>query len=169
MRGQLKFIILKQIEQTKCSGYDLMNAVEEKLGQKPSPGSVYPLLDELTHSGLIKKQSEGRRILYELTSKGKTELKRLIKTKDELFKGMERNVRLCGLLFEENVEDKIQMIKQMGKEAAPFSGAMHQIKKEVEELKQEVFRMYASKSLQKNAKKVKIILSKAAKDLKRLQ
>lgn len=169
MRGQLRFIILKQIEQAKCSGYDLMKAIEERLGQKPSPGSVYPLLDELTHKGLIKKQAQGRRILYDLSAAGKQELKRLLKTKDELFKGMERSVRLCGMLYGEDVTDKLKTLKEMNQDANPFANPLVGIRKEVEELKDQIFRLFKEKSLQKNAKKVKSILSKAAKDLKRLQ
>ena len=38
---------------------------------RPSPGSVYPILDDLTTEGLIKKREDGR---YELTSKGSESL-----------------------------------------------------------------------------------------------
>jgi len=34
---------------------------------RPSPGSVYPILDDLAKEGLIKKRDDGR---YELTGKG---------------------------------------------------------------------------------------------------
>lgn len=38
---------------------------------RPSPGSVYPILDDLATEGLIRKREDGR---YELTSKGKESL-----------------------------------------------------------------------------------------------
>ncbi len=49
-----------------------MNAIEE-MSQgwwRPSPGSIYPLLDELSHEGLIWKREDGR---YELTEKTRDE------------------------------------------------------------------------------------------------
>ena len=38
---------------------------------RPSPGSVYPLLDQMTQEELLKKRDDGR---YELTAKAKEEL-----------------------------------------------------------------------------------------------
>ncbi len=38
---------------------------------RPSPGSVYPILDDLSRDGLIKKREDGR---YELTGKGSESL-----------------------------------------------------------------------------------------------
>ena len=46
-----------------------MDQVEQQsMGWRPSPGSVYPLLEELAHEGLISRRPDGR---YEVTSKGK--------------------------------------------------------------------------------------------------
>jgi hypothetical protein len=39
-------------------------------GWRPSPGSIYPLLDQMTVEGALKKKEDGR---YELTEKGKDE------------------------------------------------------------------------------------------------
>jgi len=38
---------------------------------RPSPGSVYPLLEQLTKDGMVKKREDGR---YELTDKASDEL-----------------------------------------------------------------------------------------------
>ena len=46
-----------------------MDQIEQMtLGWRPSPGSVYPLLEELTQEGLIRPREDGR---YEATAKGK--------------------------------------------------------------------------------------------------
>ncbi len=37
---------------------------------RPSPGSIYPMLEEMVQDGLVKKREDGR---YELTSKAKEE------------------------------------------------------------------------------------------------
>jgi len=39
-------------------------------GWRPSPGSIYPLLDEMMKDGLVAKRDDGK---YEITEKGKSE------------------------------------------------------------------------------------------------
>ena len=52
------------------NGAEIMNGMESmSLGWwRPSPGSVYPLLDELSQEGAIRKREDGR---YELADKGR--------------------------------------------------------------------------------------------------
>jgi DNA-binding PadR family transcriptional regulator len=54
------------------NGAEIMDGIEN-MSQgwwRPSPGSVYPMLEEMAQDGLIKKRDDGR---YELTSKAKEE------------------------------------------------------------------------------------------------
>ncbi len=55
------------------NGAEIMDEIESmSLGWwRPSPGSVYPLLDEMTKEGLISKNADGR---YEITDKGREDL-----------------------------------------------------------------------------------------------
>lgn len=59
--------------QSPSNGAEIMDQIEMATQGwwKPSPGSVYPLLDELRQEGSINKREDGR---YELASKGKQEL-----------------------------------------------------------------------------------------------
>ncbi len=60
------------IRRAPKNGAEIMDQIEA-MSQgwwRPSPGSVYPLLEELAQDGLIKKRDDGR---YELTEKGKEE------------------------------------------------------------------------------------------------
>lgn len=55
------------------NGVELMDDIE-KMTQgwwRPSPGSIYPLLEQLSSEGLIRKRDDGR---YELTDKASEEL-----------------------------------------------------------------------------------------------
>jgi DNA-binding PadR family transcriptional regulator len=53
------------------NGAEIMDEIEKSSwGWRPSPGSVYPLLDEMVREGSIVKREDGR---YELTQKGKEE------------------------------------------------------------------------------------------------
>lgn len=49
------------------NGVDIMNRLQEKSHgwYRPSPGSIYPLLEQLEREGLISKNKEGK---YELTA-----------------------------------------------------------------------------------------------------
>ena len=64
--------ILSLLAREPRNGAEIMDAVEE-MSQgwwRPSPGSVYPLLDELLREGLVQKKDDGR---YELTQKTRDE------------------------------------------------------------------------------------------------
>jgi DNA-binding PadR family transcriptional regulator len=61
------------LERSPKTGAEIMDSIEGMTQGwwRPSPGSVYPLLDELSAEGLIKKREDGR---YEITSKGREEV-----------------------------------------------------------------------------------------------
>jgi DNA-binding PadR family transcriptional regulator len=55
------------------NGVELMDEIERMTQGwwRPSPGSVYPVLEQLTKDGMVKKREDGR---YELTEKASDEL-----------------------------------------------------------------------------------------------
>jgi DNA-binding PadR family transcriptional regulator len=71
-RGFLRPWVLSILGHGPKNGAEIIDEIEKMSwgGWRPSPGSVYPLLDELTQEGLIQKKEDGR---YELTEKGKEE------------------------------------------------------------------------------------------------
>ncbi len=71
-RGWLRPWILSVIGRSPKNGAEIIDEIEKMSwgGWRPSPGSVYPLLDEMSNEGLIQKKEDGR---YELTTKGKEE------------------------------------------------------------------------------------------------
>jgi DNA-binding PadR family transcriptional regulator len=72
-RGWLRPWVLSIISRGPKNGAEIIDEIEKMSfgGWRPSPGSVYPLLDEMTQEGLIQKSEDGR---YELTEKGKQEV-----------------------------------------------------------------------------------------------
>ncbi len=58
------------IRRSPRNGAEIMDQIETMTQGwwRPSPGSVYPVLDDLTKEGLISKRDDGK---YELTTKGK--------------------------------------------------------------------------------------------------
>lgn len=84
LKGYLKIAVLKELNDRSLSGYDLMIRLENILGKKPSSGSIYPLLGDLNDKGLISVKEEGRKKTYSLTAKGRKDVMKLFKEKENL-------------------------------------------------------------------------------------
>ncbi len=72
-QGDLRWVILKLISEKPSHGYELIKAIEDRLGgaYSPSPGVVYPTLTLLEEMGLVAVvQSEGARKAYGITEEG---------------------------------------------------------------------------------------------------
>jgi DNA-binding PadR family transcriptional regulator len=70
-RGWLRPWIVNMLSRSPKNGAEIMDEIEKSSwGWRPSPGSVYPLLDEMVRDGSLLKRADGR---YELTQKGKEE------------------------------------------------------------------------------------------------
>jgi len=70
--GGLKYLTLRMLKGGPKNGAEIMDGVEKvSMGfWRPSPGTVYPMLESLLKSGLIEKMSDGR---YSLTQRGEEE------------------------------------------------------------------------------------------------
>lgn len=70
--GFLKLAILKLVSQKPLHGYALMKEIERMSEGtwRPSPGSIYPALQELLRSGYITQEQEGRKRIYKITTRG---------------------------------------------------------------------------------------------------
>src|SRR5580693_9207326 len=76
-QGDLRFVILKLISDAPSHGYEIIKAIEEKVGgaYSPSPGVIYPTLTLLEELGYVTVESaEGGKKLYRITEAGEAEL-----------------------------------------------------------------------------------------------
>jgi DNA-binding PadR family transcriptional regulator len=71
-RGWLRPTVLKIFEDGPVNGIEIMNRIQQMSHGwwRPSPGSMYPLLEELSNENMISKRGDGK---YELTEKYKEE------------------------------------------------------------------------------------------------
>lgn len=72
-KGNVRGLLLAALLRGPAHGYELMRRLEEQAGGRwrPSPGSVYPLLQLLEDEGLIHgSEADGRKV-YELTEAGR--------------------------------------------------------------------------------------------------
>lgn len=75
--GELRLVLLKLIADEPRHGYDLIRAIEELTGgaYAPSPGIVYPTLNELQDMGLIEElDADGKRRAFGATDAGRAEI-----------------------------------------------------------------------------------------------
>jgi DNA-binding PadR family transcriptional regulator len=69
----LRMAVVSMLSSSPKNGMELMDEMERMTQGwwRPSPGSVYPLLEQLTNEGMIRKREDGR---YELTEKASEEM-----------------------------------------------------------------------------------------------
>jgi DNA-binding PadR family transcriptional regulator len=75
-RGGVKYLVLDAVADAPRHGYEIMQVIEERSrgAYRPSPGVVYPTLQLLDETGLLRgTEKDGRRV-YELTEAGRREL-----------------------------------------------------------------------------------------------
>jgi DNA-binding PadR family transcriptional regulator len=75
-RGDVRFALLRALQDEPQNGYQLMQAIEERSGGRwrPSPGSVYPALAQLEDQGFVRSVERDGQKLYELTDPGREHL-----------------------------------------------------------------------------------------------
>ena len=67
---------------------EIANEIAKRKGEKLSPGTIYPALGGLKHSGFLDEQKEGKTIIYSLTPKGKKALQIAKKKFSRTFVGL---------------------------------------------------------------------------------
>jgi DNA-binding PadR family transcriptional regulator len=72
-RGDVRAALLVLLDEQAHTGYSLMEEIERRSGGawRPSPGSVYPTLQQLEDEGLIRPQAGEGRTPFELSDDGK--------------------------------------------------------------------------------------------------
>ncbi len=71
-RGSLRIWVLAILQQSPRNGAEITDQIElaSRGWWRPSPGSIYPLLDTLQKEGSVSRREDGR---YEITEKGRNE------------------------------------------------------------------------------------------------
>jgi DNA-binding PadR family transcriptional regulator len=77
-RGDIRTAALLLLAEEPRNGYQIMQEVEERSDGvwRPSPGSVYPALQQLEDEGLIRSQESDGRKLFALTDEGRAQVEK---------------------------------------------------------------------------------------------
>jgi DNA-binding PadR family transcriptional regulator len=93
--GEVKFVILRLIKEKPRHGYEVIKALEEKMGgcYTPSAGTVYPTLQLLEDQGYIKAvDTEGKKV-YHITPEGEKFLEENRDVLDDIIQRVRDTVR----------------------------------------------------------------------------
>lgn len=94
-QGDLKYVILRLLEEKPRHGYDIIKELESRFGGSyaPSPGTVYPTLTMLEDMGFARVvPEEGGKKIYEITDEGRKHLAEHSNTVDDIFERIGRFV-----------------------------------------------------------------------------
>src|SRR5690242_5978705 len=87
-QGDLKYVILRLLEEKPRHGYEIIKELEDKFGgaYSPSPGTVYPTLSLLEDMGYARAVTEeGNRKVFEITDAGRKYLEENRSVVDDIF------------------------------------------------------------------------------------
>jgi len=163
-RGFLGILILKTLADSPKSGYALMKHLAEHVGQKPSAGSMYPLLDTLHERGLISVKSVGRSKEYSITKEGKKHLGHIESKRDECLANIIESMKMLSTITGDNMDFPLAMIGSLKAGKIPFK----EINPEWDRLKETVFTMMQNGTLKNNASSVKKIIAETHKKIEAL-
>lgn len=104
-RGDVRTAVLQLLAEEPMHGYQLMQAIADRTGGRwaPSPGTIYPTLNQLADEGLVVTTTESGRKLATLTDEGRVHLEHDRETRPDPFAGFDADgpdVDLRGLLGE---------------------------------------------------------------------
>lgn len=110
-RRGLRMMVVSLLSSSPKNGVEIIDGVEAMTRGwwRPSPGSIYPLLEKMTEEGTVHKRDDGR---YELTAKANAELEvsfgprfRSPRSSDELFRELQNLVSFAEDLARTRPED----------------------------------------------------------------
>lgn len=97
--GDLRLVVLNLIAEKPCYGYEIIKAIEERVGgaYSPSPGTIYPTLTMLQDLGHVTvSDGDGAKKLHTITPEGRAYLDAHRPSLDALLERMDESGRRHG-------------------------------------------------------------------------
>jgi DNA-binding PadR family transcriptional regulator len=93
--GEVKFVILRLLKEKPRHGYEVIKALEEKLGgyYTPSAGTVYPTLQLLEDEGYVRAVDTDGKKVYQVTPEGERYLEQHRDMLEEILDRVRETVR----------------------------------------------------------------------------
>ena len=165
IKGGLKLIVLKILNEKDFTGYGLIKEIENKTGfWKPSPGSMYPLMNDLLKKGLVTCKKIKNQKIYSITKKGKEVHKKIMSKKEKMIKELFEGIKFLEALGEDKEDLKYIIDFLRGFESGDFP-----FKENYENLIEFRTAFFEVAQDKKISKEVNEILKEATKKILRLK
>ena len=164
VKSGLKLIVLKILNNKDVTGYDLIHEIELNTGfWKPSPGSIYPLMNDLLERKLVSCKKEGNKKIYSISKEGKEFYKKIKIKKAKIVRDVFDGIKFLEFMADDKKELKVSLdlLKEFEKEDSLLEENTDSIIK---------LKISFMKALKKkgNAEKVNKILENTSKQLSKL-
>ena len=159
-KAHIKLIVLKELCKNNLTGYDLMKLIGE-FGDKPSPGYIYPLLNDLEKKKFISVKKDERKKVYSITKNGMKLLEDLEKNREEMIDRMKKS--FSPLIDKKDLEGFVQTNVKMHKHHVNFKERIL-----LEKLHKAIYTKYESGDLV-TKEKIKEILMKTIKEIEEIK
>ena len=157
-------LVLSELCSNNCTGYQLIKRLQELTEKKPSPGSVYSLLENMCGEGLIEFEQQGKKKLYSITSKGKNAVNTLLKQKQELINKHLELLESCATIGDQKEQKSIMKLAELLRND---NGAFTENFDVWIELRQTVTEIVINRP--KKKKQMRSIIKNTIQDLKKLK
>ncbi len=138
-RGDVRVAILSLLSEEPRNGYGLIKEITERSGGTwyPSPGSVYPTLQQLVDEELIEATGEGRRTDFRLTDAGRAWVEAHAEELARVWQGSDERIQADAGLHE-SIGKLLGVIHQLR-----FAASDDQLAKAIEKLDETRRALYA--------------------------
>lgn len=141
-RGDVRSAILSLLADGPANGYGLMKGIEERSGGiwRPSPGSVYPTLQQLTDEGLLKEVAADGRAEHRLTDAGRNHVEEHREALDAAWAQLDESADE-HVAFLQSMRKLVGVLKQLARDGSPEQRAAATAK--VDALRKELYLLLA--------------------------
>ena len=162
MHGYLKIFVLRELVRKEKTGYELMKSFEDFTGSKPSPGTIYPLLNDLLNKGMVTVSVKDNKKIYRISKKGEKILHGLM---TERKKALENIISMLSTIYSKKEIGRMKMsLGVMSGEKGHFAKDFDVLNK----MREAVFDFVTSRQYAKKRQEFRAILHSTSKQLKEL-
>ena len=165
IKGGLKLIVLKILNEKDFIGYGLIKEIQNKTGfWKPSPGSIYPLMKDLLKKKLVTCRKRKNQKIYSITREGKIFYNKIKKKKEKIIEDL-----IGGIKFFEVLEEDKKELKRVSGLLKEFERGDSFLEENTETIVKLKINLIKALKKKKNNKKINKILEKASDELNKLK
>lgn len=163
MHGYLKIFVLRELVKSEKTGYELMKSFEDFTGMNmPSPGSIYPLLNDLLKKRMVTVSAKDNKKIYRISEKGEKILHTLM---SERKKALEKIISMLGTIYSKKEIGRIRMSLDM------MSGGKGHFAKDFDvlhEMRESIYDFIISNNYSRKRSEFRKIITEASKKIKKL-